>query len=85
MNILVYMAILCIFFKGYFDRTYMKSILAMLVVTILLDIAWLIVEAPVKSFSKIVLLAPIKSRHITCISKPSYVVYRVSMRALCLQ
>lgn len=47
MNLLVYTAIICIFFLGYFDRTYMKSVLLMLGVATVLDLAWLIIMAPV--------------------------------------
>ena len=47
MNLMVYTAIICTFFLGYFDRTYMKSILIMLVIAMVLDLAWLIIMAPV--------------------------------------
>ena len=53
MNLLLYAAIMCIFFYSFFDRTYMITILGMLAVTVVLDIAWLIVEAQVSIFLNI--------------------------------
>lgn len=46
-NILVYIAILSVFFLNYFDSTYMKSLLAMIAIAIGFDIAWMIVQAEV--------------------------------------
>jgi len=60
MNLIVYTAIICIFFLGYFDRTYIRAVLVMISVGILLDLAWLIFMAPVFVASIIDLLVPIK-------------------------
>ena len=60
MNLIVYTAIVCIFFLGYFDRTYIMAVLLMLSAAIILDLAWLILMAPVFFAFIIVLLVSIK-------------------------
>ncbi len=57
-NILVYIAILAIFFMNYFDKHYMKFCLVNLGIATILDFIWLIVQADVIIFFMIEFLEP---------------------------
>lgn len=46
-NALVYVAIFAIVLLGYFDKYYMKFVLANLLVSIVLDFVWVILQASV--------------------------------------
>ena len=46
-NLLVYIAIFAIVLMGYFDKYYMRFILACLALSIVLDLVWIIVLATV--------------------------------------